>query len=257
MRNEIYNKIRQNKIQYYAELKKQGLNPQSEISTEKSDNSSPTTQKLNPGNKKKKIESSKIENNVRKINSCAMAGIKELTEKVKSKDFQEIPRNIFPAIKKTGIIISQFLVAFWWYLKSGYFSVMNSRFMKGAQARVENSKNAIQTAGEKINIKIDHQTEKIAFGIYNMSAGLFEEREEQPDLNKYFDTNNSLLTNNENSVEWDLTDYVQPQSSLNDRIGLYSALSASWVKNLHERIVKYFTTDLNPETERMNLAGMK
>lgn len=255
MRNEIYNKIRQNKMQYYAELKKQGIKSVSEIHSENQKEVPPQDKSKNTDSRTKKMNKPFVNSGIRD-NALRFTLIPyEKVQRIRMNDVRQKIRMIFPEIKKSAVIIYKGFISFCVLIKQGFFLFINSRFSRFIHSGIVSTGSKIRQTNERITYKIEQQTDKLAYGIYNASSGFFEDKEEngsdQPELTER--TSDAPV----NSFEWEISGQSSQRLPLTDRIVFIFSNIFKRIKTMPSAIRDFFTTDHLPDLEELNLSGMK
>jgi hypothetical protein len=260
MRNEIYNKIRQNKLEYYAELKRKSRELQIKKSEAKENNEAVDSEKKTTESKKKEYSSN--------VNTPGRDQLREITGSIKgfvqmgygklnSVDITQKVRVIYPKIVMTGTAILQFFVITWKGLKTAYKAFIQSRTMKSVAMHIENNKAKLHQVNERINNKIETQTDKITLGIYNVSAGLFEDSDTKVEAEHSVNFEPVVINPDHSSFEWNISTEGQSVEGFYSRVGALSEDVAEWIKDIPAKINRFLASDKLPDLDEMNLTGMK
>jgi hypothetical protein len=202
MRNEIYNRIRQNKMKYYAELNT--IKPKTSPVVNVVENE---PEEIIPAREKQPREQNL------------------LLKKVQEFDFKSM-------FKKVPEVV-----------KSGYNGTVKSKAMNALRTQVINDHDKIKQFSSRVNRKIDHQTDKLANGVYNMSSFLFEEQKEKNNQLDYSNGNLIIETVDANSFEWQVAEEIQTTASVYDKIGELSERTFDYLRAAPANFKKYLASD--------------
>jgi len=258
MRSEIFNKIRQNKIQHYAELNK-------------SNNEAPSTNSSNVSEKgvKKPVQENKtsgkvkydkpdvVLRNVQNSFESVLQHLKADVEIIKRIELKPVILNIFPKVKliMTGMV--KIAVWIWFVIKSAGLAFIHSRVMTYIRKRIENDQKKLKQINDKVNEHLNLQSEKLARGIYKASSGLFEEKEENITESTHFYAGFTECNSDENSIEWELEINSQAKVTFNERLAALSEKTAYQIRSFPNKINAFLASDKLPDLDGMTLSGMK
>lgn len=205
MRNEIYSRIRQNKIKFYAELKNEKeksvtVIPVNTLEVEQ--------QELNTPAPKIKPQKEYL-----------------LLKKVKTLDYKSIFKKVPDAVK------------------TGYQGTVKSKAMNALKTQVKNDHEKIRQFSAQVNQQIDRQTEKLAHGVYHISSFLFEDQNESNNGTALSGNVLAVEVNGDNTIEWNLSDKKQPIVSVYEIIGDLSDKTFGWLRGVPGRINDFLASD--------------
>lgn len=258
MRSEIFNKIRQNKIQHYAELNKTNKEVPAKRTadvTEKDSNRQVSEEKSTRN--LKKSEPSELSKKMKNNFEAGFQNLKAQKESIKRIDLKPVIVNIFPKIKLILSAMVQTAIWLWKGIKTGYIAFIHSDAIVYLRERVRSDSRKLKQMSVKMNDRIERQSDKLARGIYDASSGLFEDKDEisVEGTNEY--SGFAECTSGENSIEWELEIHSQPTVTLNERLAALSENTAAWITRLPEKINTFFASDKLPDLDGMTLSGMK
>jgi hypothetical protein len=258
MRSEIFNKIRQNKIQHYAELNKTIKEVPAKRTTDVTEKeSNRQVSEENSSGNLKKSEPSELSKKMKNNFEAGFQHLMAQKESIKKIDLKPVIVNIFPKIKLILNAMVQTAVWLWKVIKTGYIAFIQSAAMNYLREQVRSDSRKLKQMSVKINDRIERQSDKLAKGIYDASAGLFEDKEEISVENSNEYSGFAESASGENSIEWELEIHNQPTVTLNERLAVLSEKTAAWITRLPEKINTFFTSDKLPDLDGMTLSGMK
>ncbi len=158
MRSEIFDRIKQNKINYYSELKNQ----------DKIQFSNP--EKIKSGNEKMNHNQER-KDSLKKGEVTVEWSIPDINLQHIGKYFSRVPGKFQKAVKSTG---NQSIAAYN-HIAAVSNSVVQSSAAKSVKKGIHMQGKKIHKINETLNRKVAAQTEKIAQGIYDISSKLFED----------------------------------------------------------------------------------
>ncbi len=229
MRSEIFNKIKQNKMEFYSELKSQNkptLSNPEKINTRKETNSI---------DRKPIVDTQNNENQmVFKLPEINLADVGNSISQLQGK-----AQKVVRASTKQTIMAYKRMAALG-------NSVANSKASKKIKKGLNSQKEQLQKMNNKLNQKVTAETEKIAQGIYDVTSKLFEDKYEFRDVPDPQNESVGIKYPGNGTVEWTIVP-DSPLERLNKSIS--QSNFGDEIKNQVKNFRQKFFIDPEPDSK--------